>query len=607
MKKRIDFDEVKETRSENIIEKTLKAEFEVPEAVKAAQQEAFEMIRNHILQENVHIEEFNTQSTGGSNMSDSEDHVEFKDNDSGLSNSNMSGLDFWKSENEEMFLMDKMVNIRRKGRKNKGIKAFYKAATGMAAAAAVFSVICITNPALASTVPLVGNIFKEIGTSLGFSGDFSEYAKPLAEDAQGDGSSTKSDEALADIQGDDSSTVSDTQKNAESGKVDSIFSKTVDGVTVTLSEVYCNDIALYLSLLVESEEPIPDTMMEGDTPWISLNESSAYFSYNPEYEVFLGTGLDGKFLDEHTYAAVLRLDMQDTCYDQAGYSEFIEARDEFLKEKGFDMDSIDFTDTVFDDIAEALGMESFTDENFAGVGGPDVKNYMKEIVVPEKFTVDLNIGGFIGLLPEEQQTIPEMPEQFKREYNQEMAEYGLDENNYENFTEEEKEIEYRLYNEMWKKYYELYPERLNESYDPYVEWQWKGNWKFTFDVEKDTAKTVKKELNLLDEKGNGIISITKTPFEIYVEDSDPECKYFPVVLDAKGDLMDGGKFGGYVNVLAISDRDVSKVYVYLCDYMEYMDELKGYYWSDDYEENKKTKTFKQLLDERSLLHTEVVF
>jgi hypothetical protein len=38
-----------------------------------------------------------------------------------------------------------------------------------------------------------------------------------------------------------------------------------------------------------------------------------------------------------------------------------------------------------------------------------------------------------------------------------------------------------------------------------------------------------------------------------------------------------------------------------------MDELKGYYWSDDYEEKAKTKTFKQLLDERAVADTEVHF
>ena len=48
-------------------------------------------------------------------------------------------------------------------------------------------------------------------------------------------------------------------------------------------------------------------------------------------------------------------------------------------------------------------------------------------------------------------------------------------------------------------------------------------------------------------------------------------------------------------------------YIYLCDYYEYMDELKGYYWSDDYEEKAKTRTFKQLLDERAVASTEVHF
>ena len=38
-----------------------------------------------------------------------------------------------------------------------------------------------------------------------------------------------------------------------------------------------------------------------------------------------------------------------------------------------------------------------------------------------------------------------------------------------------------------------------------------------------------------------------------------------------------------------------------------MDELKGYYWSDTYKEQKKTKTFKELLDERALYQQAVQF
>jgi hypothetical protein len=41
--------------------------------------------------------------------------------------------------------------------------------------------------------------------------------------------------------------------------------------------------------------------------------------------------------------------------------------------------------------------------------------------------------------------------------------------------------------------------------------------------------------------------------------------------------------------------------------MEYMDELKGYYYSSDYEEKAKEKTFKQLLDERCVYSEKVSF
>ena len=113
---------------------------------------------------------------------------------------------------------------------------------------------------------------------------------------------------------------------------------------------------------------------------------------------------------------------------------------------------------------------------------------------------------------------------------------------------------------------------------------------------------------LVDENGDGVLSITKTPFEITMKMQDPETKYFAVMLDANGDIMPyGGVANSNADTYAIQDRDVSTVYIYLCDYYEYMDELKGYYWSDDYEEKAKTKTFKQLLDERAVAGTEVHF
>ena len=42
----------------------------------------------------------------------------------------------------------------------------YKTVAGIAAAGAVFSTICITNPALAEEIPLIGSVFARIGTCL---------------------------------------------------------------------------------------------------------------------------------------------------------------------------------------------------------------------------------------------------------------------------------------------------------------------------------------------------------------------------------------------------------------------------------------------------------
>lgn len=54
-------------------------------------------------------------------------------------------------------------------------------------------------------------------------------------------------------------------------------------------------------------------------------------------------------------------------------------------------------------------------------------------------------------------------------------------------------------------------------------------------------------------------------------------------------------------------HDTSKVNIYLCDEDEYMNELKGYYFSEDYEEKKKTKTYEEYIAEHAVYHKEITF
>lgn len=580
MAKKLDFDKEKNNRNDNAIEEIMQAEFPLPKHAEDAKNETFSRIR-----------EMAAASGNAENTANMVQRLQEKSTEksTGSSGKKSSGVE----------------------KSHKKFKAVYKTALGLTAAAAVFSAVCITNPAFAENIPLVGNVFKQLGNSLGFYGDYSKYAKKLTDStenalsADADGSQEGSSNSQ-NVQVEDQNTTEN--HNADKTKDDQSYSKTVDGTTVTLSEVYCNELAMYLSMTIHTEDKFPDTFITSDgKPNIKLSENSTVkYDYMDGKSNLFNAYLDGKMLDDNTYAGVLRIPVEDMTVDDAGWTKFYEVRNAFFKEKGIDVDSEDFS---FDKLAQVLGMDEYSDEKLPQVGGPAISDYVKDIKVPDRFAMELDLKDIVGTLPDDQDTTPDIPQDLWDEYNQKMAEHGIstDDADYESLTEEQKNLEHQFFTEMWNEYYERYPE-ANEGNNRYNSWTLKGDWKFNVDVEKNTSDTVEKDVNVVDENGDGVLSITKTPFEITMKMQDPETKYFAVMLDANGDIMPyGGVANGNAGTYAIQDRDISTVYIYLCDYYEYMDELKGYYWSDDYEEKAKTKTFKQLLDERAVADTEVHF
>lgn len=584
MAKKLDFDKEKNNRNDNAIEEIMQAEFPLPKQAEDAKNEAFARIRE--------------MAADSGNVENTENMVRRLPEKSTEKSTKKSTGSYGKKST-------------RTAKSHKKFKAVYKTALGLTAAAAVFSAVCITNPAFAENIPLVGNVFKQLGNSLGFYGDYSKYAKQLtdstedAQSADADGSQEGSSNSQ-NVQAEDQNTTENN--NADKTKDNESYSKTVDGTTVTLSEVYCNEMALYLSMTIHTEDKFPDTFITSDgKPNIKLSENSTVkYDYMDGKSNLFNAYLDGKMLDDNTYAGVLRIPVEDMTVDDAGWTKFYEVRNAFFKEKGIDVDSEDFS---FDKLAQVLGMDEYSDEKLPQVGGPAISDYVKDIKVPDRFTMELDLKDIVGTLPDDQDTTPDIPQDLRDEYNQKMAEHGIstDDADYESLTEEQKNLEHQFFTEMWNEYFERYPE-ANEGNNRYNSWTLKGDWKFSVDVEKNTSDTVEKDVNVVDENGDGVLSITKTPFEITMKMQDPETKYFAVMLDANGDIMPyGGVANSNADTYAIQDRDVSTVYIYLCDYYEYMDELKGYYWSDDYEEKAKTRTFKQLLDERAVAGTEVHF
>lgn len=584
MAKKLDFDKEKNNRNDNAIEEIMQAEFPLPKQAEDAKNEAFSRIRE--------------MAAASGNMENAENIVQrLPEKSTEKSTKKSTGSSGKKSTGTV--------------KSHKKFKTVYKTALGLTAAAAVFSAVCITNPAFAENIPLVGNVFKQLGNSMGFYGDYSKYAKQLTDStedalsADADGSQEGSSNSQ-NVQVEDQNTTEN--HNADKTKDDQSYSKTVDGTTVTLSEVYCNELAMYLSMTIHTEDKFPDTFIRPDgKPDIQLSENSTVkYDYMDGKSNLFNAYLDGKMLDDNTYAGVLRIPVEDMTVDDAGWTKFYEVRNAFFKEKGIDVDSEDFS---FDKLAQVLGMDEYSDEKLPQVGGPAISDYVKDIKVPDRFAMELDLKDIVGILPDDQDTTPDIPQDLRDEYNQKMEEHGIstDDADYESLTEEQKDLEHQFFTEMWNEYFERYPE-ANEGNNRYNSWTLKGDWKFNVDVEKNTSDTVEKDVNVVDENGDGVLSITKTPFEITMKMQDPETKYVAVMLDANGDILpDGGVANGNADTYAIQDRDISTVYIYLCDYYEYMDELKGYYWSDDYEEKAKTKTFKQLLDERAVAGTEVHF
>lgn len=407
--------------------------------------------------------------------------------------------------------------------RQKNKQSVFRFIAGAGVAAAAFSCICIVNPTAAAQVPIVGHVFEKLGESLGFAGDYTNLAEPVNK--------------LADP-------VNESTKPVEKSETD-LADEGKNKASITISEAYCNKAALYLSLVIHSDEKLPASSLDQNGRPVVYAAGTVDFDFDGEGAIDWSAGgntcLDGVMEDENTYAGVIRFDMG---------------------------------------------------QYFAG----------RDIQIPQNFRVNLSLSQIVGTKLED--TSPEMPKALKDKYEAAMKENGLSTTDaaYEQFTEEEKEIEHRLYSDMWNAYYELYPEK-SQFPNHYQNWWIDGPWDFEFAVKANNQDVIRKDINDLNENGLGIIAVTKTPVEITVE-TEQNTDYFVVILDAEGNLMTGS---GGSHTVSVSGHDTSKIDVYICDYIEYMDELKGYWWSENYEERAKEKTFKQLLEERSLYHKEIEF
>lgn len=381
-----------------------------------------------------------------------------------------------------------------------------KIAGGLAAVMALGFIVCVSDPVMARDLPLVGSLFEKLQDNVSFFGNFADNASVLEEpEAAAPGETTPEETSSAET----------------SPQENNLYTKTCDGLTITFSEIYANDQAIYLTMSAETPDAFPETMKDQNgKPIVSLLTSTGFdFKEDgaPEIQYY---NLEGAFLDEHTYSCILRIDLAEAAKDFTEYNkQYDHMTQEVLDEMGVSMDDLN------DETDEGYALLSEFVDKVSAKGGA-LQSYIKTIDIPDSFRLSLHITELRGDRPfDESEVNTEDPGSFE------------------------------------------VPQYIFE-----------GNWDFEIPVTVDTSRTVTMDINETNENGIGLKSVTKTPYELtvqelYDEGADSDC--FLVALDAQGNRLPYNDSSGNTNNFAIQDRDISTVDIYILDYVQYMDELKG--------------------------------
>lgn len=163
-------------------------------------------------------------------------------------------------------------------------------ASGTTAAVVAVAVVFFgTHPALASKLPFIGHLFEQVEEDVSYSGKYSEKADSLISEEEAE------------------------QMELGEG-VASPYVQTSNGVTVTVSEVYCNQYGVYLALQIYSEEGFPEDFNGRNREDRNFGyDTIGYYAESRYGDNLIGVStesMEGHFEDDHTFIGIYRDDIQ---------------------------------------------------------------------------------------------------------------------------------------------------------------------------------------------------------------------------------------------------------------------------------------------------------
>ncbi len=212
-------------------------------------------------------------------------------------------------------------------------KYVYAAGSVVAAFALVFT-IGMSNPTLAKNIPLIGHIFQNIEKDANYKGNYNNVGKQLTSE-------------------------NDNNK----------YKKLSDGITINLSETYCNSQALYITMEIKSKEEWPEM------DYLELFTEEKYsFNTTSTNDALV---LQGHIIDKHTYVGMIRFDLNQKITDINSLPDSFGLDLTVSKIKGL------LSDAVFDENAQV-------DSEYAVMNGP--WDFNVNVDVNTKETIQMNLS-----------------------------------------------------------------------------------------------------------------------------------------------------------------------------------------------------------------------
>ncbi len=410
--------------------------------------------------------------------------------------------------------------INKKKRKHKSIlKGIGIGISSVAAVLVLTFTFCVMNPVMAMEIPVLGGLFAKVA-------EFFSFGRLPEEEV----TELYTQEAL-DMK---------TQEGLGVKTQEALYQKTDNGITISLTEQYASNQAVYVGMCIENEQGFPELQVNPDGSQYLRIKTLENYSFRAD-EINSYRTVEGKFEDAHTFIGIMRIDYSEIDKDDRKYQEaYRQAQD-----RGEEL---------------ALTMENYSE-------------YIDQYQIPETFSMELDISKVVGYLAN-----PTMPEEMKGVQDQ------------EEMTDEE-----------WEAYMKSLPDEWYRFPNSYENWWQDGTWKYDLTITKKDSNAKVIQVNETNAQGIGLESLEISSVEMTLNTIEPVgMMTFAAALDADGNKIESGGENAYE--LAIEGHDISKVFIYICDYDQYMDELKGY----GVPGNGNSKSFQEVLEENALFKTVVL-